>query len=311
MFELKQSNFDTIQRHDIHYLYADSNMFGDCKFGDLMLYSTYLYFLKRYLITYYPDKFNQDNLFFIFNKRTHTTSLQQCFLSKIKGEAFLPNINPYELRSVLMLFNKVWGGMEVNESGKYNIRQIVSGGNIWSFKTYLDENKITIPITEKIIDPSKILITHNKRNKIIFNPVRGKKYNIERNMDDDEIIKIINECNVKDTINLVTKGTDINFKYIKDNTRNRLVNYDSKYSWDAMLLDIFSDCKLYIGGDCGFTHFVSLIDIKYKPEMMIYYRTRDFMNKVKCNEFDRDTHIINFMPYKPYENDTIKIIKER
>ena len=307
MFKLKINNLETLYHNGKHYLYADSDMFGECKFGDLMMYGVYLFFLKKYLIRRRTYGFNEGNLFFIFNRRNKVDSVKECLLSKIKGERFISTTSANELRSILYLFNNVWGGIEVNESGKYNIRQIVSGGNIWSFKAYLDSISKTINPKDSIIDPSRLLVSRNQRRKIYFNPVRGKKYNIERNMDDEEIVTIINNHSARDTINLITKGTDINFTTINDKTKCRLINIDNRYSWDDIVLDLLSDCKLYISGDCGLTHFVSLIGMIYKPEMEIYYRTRSCKNKVELNEFDN--YEATFTPYSPYGSlDKIKII---
>lgn len=291
MFRLKTHNFTTKQHNDIHYLYADSDMFGDCRFGDLMMYGTLLFFLKKYLIKEFP-LFNENNLYFIFNRRKS--------LYMLNGS----------LRFTLNLFNNVWAGIDTNESNKFNIRQIIDPGNLWAFKTFLDQNKITIDASDKIIDPKRTLVPFNKRDKIYINPIRQKKYNIERNLTDQEIISIINKISLNETVYIITEDNNLDIRKINQYIDHRIkeVSLDDDYEWSDILINMMSSCKRYIGGDCGLTHFVSLLDITYKPDIDIYYRTKSFTPKKIFNQFDESVKEVDFKPYCPYgENDTLRI----
>jgi hypothetical protein len=289
MFELRSDRFDTIIRNNIHYLYADSNMFGDCKFGDLMMYSTYLYYLKKYILFYWPNKFNRDNIFFIFNIR-----------DQIKID---------DLQIILSLFNSVWKGYDIIEGGKYNINQLVTRGNIWSFKTYLENNNIHLTDDDvPIINPFNVGVSYNKRNSVFIYPVRDKDYNVERNMSLTDIISVIDNVSIRDRIYLITKGNGLDFSDIRAHTNRNLTEINDDINWTEILFMIMSMCKLYVGGDCGLSHFVGLIDKLYQPEMKIYYNTTPLIMKDKINEFDKGVDEVTFTPYNAYKESSLTII---
>jgi hypothetical protein len=288
MFDFQQSMFNTVVRNNIHYLFADSDMFGDCKFGDLAMYSTYLHYLKRFIIFYWP-KYNQDNLFFIFNKR-----------SEMKID---------NLHGILSLFSNVWKGIDSIEGGKFNIRQLVKAGNLWAFKTYLDNNDIYLTDNDRpIIDPFGMCISHNKRNAVYVLPVMNKRYNVERNMSIETVVNIIRHAPTMSKVFLITKDSGADYKEIRSRSNRNLTELGDDMSWTDILIQIMSNCKLFISGDCGLSHFVSVIDKKYKPEMIIYYNTLPLKMDKRFNEFDREVNEVNFTPLRTYKDSKLTII---
>ncbi len=293
MFKLKTKSFSTLDIDEKHYLAVDTTMMGSpMRLGDLSMLSCMLFCLKYQLINEQPERFNNDNLFFILNR--------------VGG--LLVN----DIMLTLSLFPNVWGDIEINAPDWYNVRQLISGGNVWSFKQYLDTHGIKLNDVVKgkhVVDPSHFCISPtnaNKQNVFLF-PVRNKKYNIERNMSDELLIKIINKFNRP--VKLIIKDIPDNFEHVIRSCNNVSV-IRNNVSWMNIMLDIMKTGIHYISGDCGLTHLISLVHEGYKPSMEIYYNTKPYHMKKPLNQFDRAATLpIDFKPYSPYLTD-ITIINQ-
>jgi hypothetical protein len=294
LFKLNKKEFTVYNEGGINYLYADTTMFGSkLRLGDFVMYSTLLFCLKQWLINDTDNDFTQDNFYFKLNRI---------------GGLMIDNI-----LSTLSLFPNVWRGFDVRKDGGCNVRQCCGGGNIWSFKMYLEERGIKLSDkqfnNQHVIDPSAFNLTGNKRNTIYIFPVRAKEYNTERNMSDRDLVKIIKKIDRRERIVVITKDSNINIQRLRSECNRSLDRLDDSWTWLEIILEMMTNCSLYISGDCGLSHLVSMIHKDYKPMMELYYRTNDFIMSKPHNSYDESVSVINFIPYKPYLTDNMLIHK--
>lgn len=277
----------------IHYLYANTTMFGELKLGDLMMYSCLLRFLKSALIKKFPDKYSEHTLYFVLNR--------------------LGGLKVDQIRSMMSLMPSIWGGSTVTDTITCNIKQCLTGGNLWAFKCYLEECGISLTdINKNVIElGNTFCLTDEDKKDIYIMPVHGKQYNKVRNMSEKDIIRLVNSLPDSDrTINVIVKDSKLNKNYLLLHGRNRLTLIDHGMTWHEIVMNIISNCRLYISGDCGLTHLVSMICPKYKPEMRIYYNTSNHYIKKINNEFDKKCRTVNFKPFIANGSDDVQIIKQ-
>jgi hypothetical protein len=303
-------NISTYKKDGIEYLFVDTDWMGSpMRVGDLTMTSCLLYFLKNELICKYPDRFNRENLYFILNRSNHGDVLVRSlpvFLS------FFPYIWKDYYNTTINRFVDDNNPANIDNININNVKQILSGGNIWSFKYYLEKNGIQLNIDNRfdygVVDPRHFAIASNGRKNTYFYPVMEKEYNCERNMTLNEIADIINN-EPDDTVTLIIKDlTDIDLMDLNRICKYRFKILSQHYNWSHLFLEIMSKGGKFISGDCGLTHFISMIHPDYRPDMDIRYRTKDFDMKKTLNHFDRfafdnknEFGLIDFKPYNPYQ----------
>lgn len=292
LFNIKTKNIQTLKVQGIHLISVDTNWMGTpMRLGDLTMTSCMLLALKHQLIRQHKE-FNRDNLFFQLNR--------------------VGGLKVNRLFQTLRLFPNVWHGVEVDAPRWYNVRNLMNGGNIWSFKCFLERQNLRLNDVAgdmHVVDPMEFDIsTKGPRNMTYLFPVRHKEYNVERNMSDAVLIDILK--GISGPVTLITKDVNDNLdNVIKSHKNIRTVNI----AWIDIILSIITDGKLFISGDCGLTHLISMIRPEYKPAMDIYYKTNPFKIGKMHNDFDNDAGIhkntspINFKPYSPYLTDELNI----
>ncbi len=279
-----------------YYLYVDSNWFGDhLRLGDFTMVSCILLLIKQQIINSMPSKYTNNNVYFILNN---------------VGGVHITRIN-----ELMQLFPNIWSTITLNKSNRYNIRQILSGGNIWAFKMYMESNNIRQDkdIAEHfngqhVIDPRVNYLnslTGNKKNDVFILPIRGKDYNTERNLTDTLLTRIINNVIIPhDNVYVITKDNEYRIgKYNKN-----VVELGDNMQWIDIIFMIMNRAKLYISGDCGMSHFISMCMPIYKPrEIRLYYRTKPCNIHKPLNQFDNVHRECTFTPYMPYTTDILTI----
>lgn len=291
IFNLKTDDVQTKFQDGVNLIGVDTTWMGTpMRLGDFSMTSCMLFCLKHQLINMYPDRFNNANLFFELNR--------------------VGGLQVKDPLVTMSLFPNVWRDITTGADDWYNVRNLISGGNVWSFKAYLEINGIKLPEIcegQHILDPTQYNIPLVDRDKVYLYPVRHKEYNIERNMDDKLLIQIINS--IKSPVTLITKDLTDNFNHVKRSCNN--VTIMDNMPWSKILLSIIRDSKIFISGDCGLSHLVSMIHEDYKPAMNIYYRTSPFIMDKPLNQFDRyikqNDIPIDFIPYSPYLTDVMNI----
>ncbi len=297
LFDLKESELKKLvcgfERDKYYYLNANTTMFGDSlRLGDFVMYTTYLFYLKQHLIYISPDIFNQNNLYFKLNR--------------------IGGLLIGDILSTMSLFPSVWRGFINTNRDKHNINQIVTGGNIWSFKTYLTDR--SIGLTNKQYNGLDIISLNSYNikkdiapNKVFILPVRNKLYNTERNLTDSEIVSIVNNIPMTNLVTIISKDNGIDVDSIRRQCGREIEEIGDNVSWLEIVLLLAKECRKYISGDCGFSHLVSALPLKFRPRIELYYRTTPFKMTSPTNKFDRLVNEINFIPYDPYLTDSIQI----
>jgi len=157
-----------------------------------------------------------------------------------------------------------------------------------------------------VIDPSSMVMRIDNPKTVYIYPVRNKTYNIERIFSYNNILNIIKGIRSHNNIVIITKDTDIKIDQLRKGCNRNLTNLTS-IPWHEIINTIITDGERLITGDCGLTHFFSLLRPDYQPRLIIYYKTKSFINNNPMNEFDKKIKVVNFKPYSPYSLDKISI----
>lgn len=233
------------------------------RLGDQSIMCTILYNIKRKLISLYPDKFNQDNLFFIYNNR--------------------PEYNLIGIDDLIKYAPQLYDRPTVTQSpekrSRYSVAQIQPRFHNQKFNFFLRHHKQNltdaafpyVPLIPQRVNE----YVGKEKNKVLILPTTGKTYHMERNWSDAMIIKLINTLPDRYK-NVYIINRDVYHRDLTEiirRTNKHITVLDNDQQWNE-IVDIATQlCDLYVGGDCGFSHL--LANMYGSPDKFhIFYRTR-------------------------------------
>jgi hypothetical protein len=85
-------------------------------------------------------------------------------------------------------------------------------------------------------------------------------------------------------------------------------------TWEKLIEDIINKGAIYIGGDCGFSHFILSLHKTFRPEnCIIYYNTKGVIEKGMALKSiamypDRVNSQFDFRPYTLFEDGNVNIL---
>ena len=233
------------------------------RLGDQSIMANILFNIKRKLISLYPKRFNQENLYFKYDND----------ISKnLVGINDLIKYGPG-------LFDGPSVTLPSNIVERYNINQIQPRFHNWKVNAFYRRQNWTLSDTAFPHVPlvPQLINHYNGMNKdrVLILPTTGKTYHVERNQTNRMIINMINSLpSHYNNIYIINKDvyrrnlTDIE----RGTDRNITLLGDDQY-WNE-IVDIATQlCDVYISGDCGFSHL--LANMYNSPNNFInFYRTR-------------------------------------
>lgn len=268
------SNCNYYEADGKYYLVAPNNYFFlQMRLGDQTIMNNILYNIKVKLIDLYPNKFTQDNLYFLYNN-DETKNL-------------LVDINDL-LKYSPCVFDQGFITQDKEEINKYHIKQIQPRFHNQKMNWLQRVNNQTL--TDDLY-PNVPLIAQNtmsytgNKDKVLILPTGGKRYHLERNQSDSMIMNIIRTLPFKyKQIYIINKDVykrDLNF--LKDSNREVTI-LGNGYQWNQIVDIAVQQCNLYIGGDCGFSHLLG--SMYNSPEnITIFYRTKQSIDNWINNWF--------------------------
>jgi hypothetical protein len=119
----------------------------------------------------------------------------------------------------------------------------------------------------------------------------------------------------KHDIKLIVKDNyNVPKKWITDLNLNVNVELIKSESWEDIIKGVMTECLLYIGGDCGFTHFVCSLHDKYRPKRIICYYNTNGLNvnpntvKKVVKYPNKVEKYVQFKPWTLFEGANINIL---